>query len=119
MSTKHKPTSKQKAKVKEATGFGITQDLIASLIGIDEKTLRKYYRDELDLGKAEAHFAVAGTLFDKCITDKDTTSLIWWTKTQMGWSENKQETDDESPSLNINFSVKEQVADIKITNAKT
>lgn len=64
---------------------------IAILVGIDDKTLRKYYRTELDLGKAKANGQIAKTLFGKA-TGGDTTALIWWTKTQMRWAETvKQE----------------------------
>ncbi len=60
-------------------------------MGIDDKTLRKYYRDELNVGKAKANGQIAKTLFSKAVAG-DTTSLIWWTKAQMRWSETvKQE----------------------------
>jgi hypothetical protein len=33
------------------------------VVGIDPKTLRKHYRDELDLGATKANAQVAGFLF--------------------------------------------------------
>jgi hypothetical protein len=48
--------------------------------------LRKYYRHELDMGKAKANGQIAKTLYSKAVAG-DTTSLIWWTKSQMRWSE--------------------------------
>ena len=64
---------------------------IGVLVGIDDKTLRKHYRAELDMGKAKANGQIAKTLFTKA-TSGDTTALIWWTKTQMRWAETvKQE----------------------------
>jgi hypothetical protein len=44
------------------TGFGIQQKEIAKLIECDPKTLRKYYRRELDTGTTEAHLRVAQSL---------------------------------------------------------
>jgi len=46
---------------------------------------------ELDAGKAKANSQIAKTLYSKAVSG-DTTSLIWWTKSQMRWSETvKQE----------------------------
>jgi hypothetical protein len=42
---------------------GFTQGVIASLLGIDRKTLRKYYRDELDHGSARFYAALVINLW--------------------------------------------------------
>jgi len=77
--------------VESSSGLGLPHEQIAILVGIDDKTLRKHYRAELDIGKAKANGQIAKTLFSKAVAG-DTTSLIWWTKAQMRWSETvKQE----------------------------
>ena len=87
----HKPTDESRRMVESTSGLGLPHEQIAILVGIDDKTLRKYYRTELDLGKAKANGQIAKTLFTKA-TSGDTTALIWWTKTQMRWAETvKQE----------------------------
>ena len=87
----HKPTDETRRLVETSSGIGLPHEQIALLLEIDDKTLRKHYRAELDKGKAKAHLRIAQTLFNKA-TSGDTTSLIWWTKTQMRWSETvKQE----------------------------
>ena len=87
----HKPTDESRRMVESTSGLGLPHEQIAILVGIDDKTLRKYYRTELDTGKAKANGQIAKTLFSKAVGG-DTTSLIWWTKTQMRWSETiKQE----------------------------
>lgn len=89
--TKHEPTDETRRLVESSSGIGLPHEQIATLLEIDDKTLRKWYRDELDKGKAKAHLKIAQTLFNKA-TKGDTTSLIWWTKTQMRWAETvKQE----------------------------
>ena len=65
---------------------GTTQADIARVLDIDEKTLRKYYRDELDLAKAKANATIGGALFNKAKTG-DTSAMIFWMKTQAGWRE--------------------------------
>jgi hypothetical protein len=87
----HKPTEETRKLVESTSGLGLPHEQIGILVGIDDKTLRKYYRTELDLGKAKANGQIAKTLFTKA-TKGDTTALIWWTKTQMRWAETvKQE----------------------------
>ena len=87
----HRPTDETRRLVETSSGIGLPHEQIALLLEIDDKTLRKHYRVELDKGKAKAHLKIAQTLFNKA-TGGDTTSLIWWTKTQMNWSETvKQE----------------------------
>jgi len=82
----HKPTDESRRMVESTSGLGLPHEQIAILVGIDDKTLRKYYRTELDLGKAKANGQIAKTLYSKAVGG-DTTSLIWWTKSQMRWSE--------------------------------
>lgn len=89
MTTEHQPTEDQRRQVETASGMGLPHEQIASIIGIDDKTLRKHYRDELDKGKANANLKVSQCLFDKA-TSGDTTAAIWWTKAQMGWSERQK-----------------------------
>jgi len=66
------------------------------VLDIDEKTLRKYYRDELDLAKAKANATIGGALFNKA-KGGDTSAMIFWMKTQAGWRETKEP--DEAPDL--------------------
>jgi len=82
----HEPTIEMRKLVESSSGLGLPHESIAVLVGIDDKTLRKHYRDELDMGKAKAHGKIAKTLYQKALLG-DTTCLIWWTKAQMRWSE--------------------------------
>lgn len=87
----HQPDDRTRQLVESSSGLGLPHESIAVLVGIDDKTLRKYYRHELDVGKAKANGQIAKTLYQKAVSG-DTTSLIWWTKSQMRWSETvKQE----------------------------
>lgn len=85
----HEPTRATRELVQLHTMVGTTQETIASIIGIDPKTLRKHYRDELDQSKAKANATIGGALFNKAKSG-DTAAMIFWMKTQAGWRETQQ-----------------------------
>lgn len=85
----HKPTAKDRAEVEQLAGFGIPQDDIAKLIGINRNTLEKHYRQELDNGATKAIAKVAGALFKRAMGDDAAavSAQIFFLKTRARWSE--------------------------------
>jgi hypothetical protein len=86
MTAPHEPTDQTRRVAEQMSGLGLPHEQIGAIIGIDDKTLRKYYTQELRIGKAKSSSNVAKTLYEKAIAG-DTTACIWWTKAQMSWSE--------------------------------
>src|ERR1044071_7271384 len=82
----HKPDPSQRKQVEAMAAYGIPEIDIARVIGIDPKTLRKCYRDELDLGEAKANAQVAGFLFTNA-KNGNVTAQIFWLKTRAKWRE--------------------------------
>jgi len=82
----HTPTDDQRKTVKAMVGYGITLEDIATVIGIDRKTLSLRYPTEIANGAIEANAQVAQSLF-KAAKGGNMTAAIWWTKTRMGWKE--------------------------------
>lgn len=82
----HEPTRATRELVQLHTMVGTRQEVIADIIDIDPKTLRKYYRKELDQSKAKANATIGGALFNKAKSG-DTAAMIFWMKTQAGWKE--------------------------------
>lgn len=86
------PTAEQHLTVAVMISGGIPHDAICRAIlkpdgkPITGKTLRKAFRTEIDSGGADAHGQVVKTLFQKALGG-DTTAIIWYTKTRMGWRE--------------------------------
>ena len=74
--------------VEQMTAVGIPQESVCRLVreGIDDKTLRKHFREELDTAAIKANAQVSGALYNKCLKG-DTTSMIWWEKTRQGRKE--------------------------------
>ena len=85
----HAPEPFHRRQVEAMAGYGIPETDIARVLGIDPKTLRKYYREELDTGHVKANAKVAESLFRKATSDhrQSVTAAIFWLKTRAGWKE--------------------------------
>lgn len=87
----HVPTKESRALVLALSGFGIEQKHIGIKIGINDKTLRKFYKTEIDTGTSEVIAQVAGSLFKKAMDPKggmpSVTAGIWITKVRGKWRE--------------------------------
>lgn len=92
--TPHEPTKVTREVVKLHSMVGTPQEVIADILNIDAKTLRKWYRKELDVSVAQANAQVGGALYNKAIKG-DTAAAIFWLKTRAGFRE-KQEVDHTS-----------------------
>ncbi len=115
--TPHKPTEKTRELVKTLAVMGTKQAKISSLVGVDEKTLRKYYRSELDDSMLQAHSEVANFLFQMAsgralkkesqiagAKVKDCVlAAIFYAKTQMNWSEGDGDEDEKGGNITLNF----------------
>lgn len=82
----HEPTPAQRQLVQLHATIGTHQTVIADILGIDEKTLRKHYREELDHAAAQANATIGGALFNKA-KGGDTAAMIFWMKTRAQWRE--------------------------------
>ena len=89
------PTDAKREQVRSWAARGVRQDDIATMIGCDAKTLRKHFRNELDLGMAEANAQVSGSLFDAAMDGK-VPALIFWHKTRMKYRE-REGAEDPAP----------------------
>lgn len=85
----HEPTDAQRKMVKAMSAYGIPQEDIAKVVGIDPTTLRTHYRDELDRANAEACAKVAENLYRRATGESKeaVTAAIFWLKTRAGWRE--------------------------------
>ena len=86
----HKPDPAQRRQVEAMAAYGIPEEDIARVVSIDPKTLRKHYRDELDLGETKANAQVAGFLFNAA-RNGNVTAQIFWLKTRASWKETPTE----------------------------
>jgi hypothetical protein len=85
----HKPDPFHRRQVEAMAAYGVPEVGIARVVGIDAKTLRKHYRDELDTGQIRATAKVAESLYRKATSDgsQSVIAAIFWLKTRGGWKE--------------------------------
>lgn len=86
---RHEPDAYHRRQVETLAGYGIPETEIAGLIGIDPKSLRRYYRQELDHGHTKANAKVAENLFRKATGEgrESVTAAIFWLKARARWKE--------------------------------
>lgn len=100
----HEPTAQERKMVESMSAYGIPQEDIAKVIGINRSTLAKHYREELDTATAKANAKVAETLYRQATNvdnPRSATAAIFWLKTRGGWRETVNL--DHSGSLSINI----------------
>ena len=90
-------------KVRSLAQYGLTQKLISVIVDIPERTLRSKFAKDLRRGHALASAAVGQTLYQKAING-DTACLIFWAKTQLGWSEARRQVDIVSSDKSVSLS---------------
>jgi hypothetical protein len=75
---KLKPTSDQRTLVKQLAAMGASQEHIAHYIGVRSvKTLRKYFRSELDFGAMDADINVRIATYKSAIAGSIPAQRIW------------------------------------------
>ncbi len=92
----HQPTEKTRAEIVALRSYGVPIKEVAAYIGIDDKTLYKYYKDELDNSAIKANANVGKFLYQAASGQALTTgatysdcvrAAMFWAKTRMGWKE--------------------------------
>jgi hypothetical protein len=83
----YEPTDKDRATVKTMAAFGVPEYDIAKVLGISDRTLRKYFWRELEVGHIEANSQVAASLF-KVATGAGPQAVqaqMFWLRCRAGW----------------------------------
>ncbi len=92
----HQPTEKTRAEIVALRSYGVPIKEVASYIGIDDKTMYKYYRAELEQSAMKANANVGKFLYQAASGQALTTgathsdcvrAAMFWAKTRMGWKE--------------------------------
>ncbi len=101
----HEPTDITRRIVSELVAFGITHEKIAQRLEINETTLVKYYRKELDTGLTNAVHVIGNKLYSKAVDQDDLGAMIFYLKTRGRWSDQSK-----IDAQDANKTISEQVA---------
>lgn len=91
---RHEPTEESRRTVSFMKAAGIRNVDIARCLEIDEKTLVKHYKNELDTSLARANSDIAHSLFQQAKSG-NVAAQIFWLKTRGRWRENGGEDDSD------------------------
>ena len=80
------PTEQQRHLVVMMSTNGVKHDDQARALNCGTRTLQKYFKDELSLGKMRATAHVSGALYRNAI-EGNVSAQIFWLKAQGGWRE--------------------------------
>ncbi len=85
----HQRDERVARQIEAMAGYGIPAAGIGKCVGLGETTMRKYYRDELELGSTKANAKVIESLFRKATGEGQgaVAAAIFWAKTRCGWRE--------------------------------
>ena len=124
----HQPTEKTRAEIVALRSYGVPIKEVAAYIGIDDKTLYKYYKEELDNSAIKANANVGKFLYQAASGQALTTgatysdcvrAAMFWAKTRMGWKEtNAQEEENKEAKNNPKNTITINVVDAR-KNAKS
>src|SRR3954468_16181293 len=78
------PTAEQRRMVRAMAGYGVPHDDIALVIRCSPPTLRKRFRQELDVATIEANARVAQILYQQATTPGNLGATIFWLKARAG-----------------------------------
>lgn len=70
-------------QVEEAAAVGLTDAMIAKIINISERTLRRHLRDALDRGRARGNHELAKTLHYMATVERNPACLIFASKVRL------------------------------------
>jgi DNA-binding NarL/FixJ family response regulator len=97
-----KASSRDKQLVRALSACGSSEEEIAKVLGVKPSVVRKYFREEMELGGMQANAKVLGSIFKAATQDNNMTAAIFWAKTQ-GSARQKRSTrgasNDMPPSL--------------------
>jgi DNA-binding XRE family transcriptional regulator len=83
----YEPGPEQRNLVAIASASGMKQEDIAKALGIDKKTLRKHFREELDEGHAKVLASIKMTAYQMALSGNQPAMTMFILKTQCGWRE--------------------------------
>jgi len=104
----YEPNEKDRQLVLELARDGVNQKDIAFIIGTTDKTLRKYYGDDMRRVRIDCVRKAGKTLYEQGLGG-NMAALIFYLKSQGGWREKQDVEVNVSGGVTLEHSVSEEV----------
>lgn len=82
----HYPGEESRRQVTQLSALGWTVIEIADFMGLNQETIRKYYRAEVKKGRNTTYHVATAKLYEK-IKAGDYKAITFWLRTQRGWKD--------------------------------
>ena len=73
----------------KAASRGVSQDVIAELVGVSESTLKRNCKDELRQGAQMAYARIALAAYEMALSGEHPQMTRWWLQCRAGWKRAK------------------------------
>lgn len=80
-------------KIENMSGMGLTMEQIASIFGVNKRTLERRMheddrlKDALDSGRAKAHLRISNVAYKMAASGNVPAMTMFWLKCRAGWKE--------------------------------
>jgi len=93
------PSEEERQQVFLWAKYGVPSLDMARMLKKDEKTILKYFREEIDAGRSFAHTKIRETLWEMAASGTNPTMTIFYCKTQLRMNDKPEQ--DESAATEI------------------
>ena len=83
------PGPEQAKRIEQMVALGLSDQDISSVLRIEQKLLRKFYKYELETARARINQSVAKIALQMALSGSLPEMTKFWLKTQAGWKETK------------------------------
>ena len=100
-----KPTPEERKTVGMMAAMGTPQADIARTIrgkGVDVKTLKKHFKDELETAATLANAKIGGSMFNKAVAG-DVQAQKYWLSCKAGWNDKSEDEDKPAVKIEIEY----------------
>lgn len=110
----YQPNEADRQTVRSMAASGFVHEAIARCLGkdgIDDKTMRKHFRAELDTASPKANATIANVLYQRA-TMGEAWAVCFWLKCRAGWRE-VQQVEHSGPggtAIDVNVSARDVLA---------
>lgn len=91
-------TAQQLEEIQRSAEIGLTDQMIATIIGTSETTLKRHCAEELAKGRAKGNQRLAKTAFQMAVSGEFPVMTIFQSKVRLGWRDSGSADSNQQPA---------------------